>query len=80
MKLKSFLSCLLSATLTLLTTTVMAAAPVWQIIPEQSTLTFSATQNGAPVNGTFQRFNGDIRFDPAELKSSPGRSRRHQDG
>lgn len=42
----------------------------WQIVPEQSTLTFTATQNNAPVSGSFKNFSGEIVFDPAQLASS----------
>jgi polyisoprenoid-binding protein YceI len=47
-----------------------AAVPIWQIIPEESSLTFTATQNNAPVSGNFKKFNGTIHFDPAQLKMS----------
>ncbi|ERH41466.1 hypothetical protein N751_17020 [Legionella pneumophila str. Leg01/11] len=47
-----------------------AAVPQWQIIPEESQLTFTATQNGAPVSGQFKTFTGDIRVDPNDLKNS----------
>jgi polyisoprenoid-binding protein YceI len=46
------------------------AAPQWQMVPKESSLAFTATQNGAPVAGTFQSFTGTIQFDPAELKTS----------
>jgi len=42
----------------------------WKITPNESTLTFTATQNGAPVTGTFTNFSGDINFDPAQLDKS----------
>ncbi|MDF3054438.1 MAG: uncharacterized protein K0Q74_345 [Gammaproteobacteria bacterium] len=41
--------------------------PHWTIIPSQSTLTFTATQNGAPVKGSFKTFSGDIGFDPEKM-------------
>ena len=44
-----------------------ADVPSWKIIPSESTLTFTATQNGAPVTGTFTHFSGDIHYDPAQL-------------
>lgn len=47
-----------------------AAAPSWQIVPNESSLTFTATQNGAPVTGKFKNFSGEINFDPDQLKSS----------
>lgn len=47
-----------------------ADIPTWQILPQQSSLTFIATQNGAPAAGKFTDFTGDIIFDPAQLKAS----------
>jgi len=47
-----------------------AAVPQWQIVPNESVLTFSATQNEAPVTGKFTAFSGDIQFDPNNLKES----------
>ena len=47
-----------------------AAVPQWQIVPEESQLSFTATQNGAPVAGQFKTFTGDIHFDPNDLKDS----------
>ncbi len=44
--------------------------PSWKIIPTESSITFTATQNGAPVTGTFTNFSGDIYFDPAQLDKS----------
>lgn len=49
---------------------VKAAVPTWEIIPEKSSLMFTATQNGAPVSGQFKVFNGDILFDLNDLKHS----------
>lgn len=47
-----------------------AAIPDWKIIPAESSLTFTATQNNAPATGKFTQFSGDIHFDPAQLKGS----------
>jgi len=47
-----------------------AGVPSWKIIPSESSLTFTATQNGAPVTGTFTNFYGEINFDPAQLGKS----------
>ncbi len=41
----------------------LAQAASWQIIPDKSLITFTATQNGSPVTGTFKKFNGTIDFD-----------------
>ncbi len=48
----------------------LAAVAQWQIIPNESSLTFTATQNNAPVTGQFKTFSGDIAFDPAQLAAS----------
>jgi len=47
-----------------------AAIPAWQISPHDSTLSFTATQNNAPVSGSFKTFSGDIHFDPEQLAAS----------
>jgi polyisoprenoid-binding protein YceI len=47
-----------------------AAVPTWQIVPAESSLTFTATQNGAPVTGKFKKFTGEINFDPDQLSAS----------
>ena len=49
---------------------VHAAPPSWKIIPGESTLTFTGTQNGAPASGKFDRFTGEIKVDPAALNES----------
>lgn len=46
-----------------------AAAPTWQIIPANSSITFTGIQNGAPTTGKFKSFTGDVAFDPAQLSS-----------
>lgn len=48
----------------------IAAVPVWQIVPNESSLAFTATQNGAPVTGQFKTFTGVINFDPNQLSAS----------
>lgn len=47
-----------------------AAVSAWQIVPEKSSLTFIATQNGAPVNGAFKTFSGNIAFSESDLAGS----------
>lgn len=47
-----------------------AEVPSWQINPKESSLTFTAIQNDAPVTGTFTNFSGDINFDPTKLDKS----------
>lgn len=49
---------------------ILAGATTWQIVPKDSSLTFTATQNNAPVSGQFKTFTGEINFDPAKLDSS----------
>lgn len=48
----------------------MAEIPAYALVPEKSSLTFTAIQNGAPVEGEFKRLTADIRFDPAQLEQS----------
>lgn len=47
-----------------------ATPPEWQIDSSQSHLSFTATQNGAPVKGLFKTFTGEIFVDPANYKTS----------
>jgi polyisoprenoid-binding protein YceI len=47
----------------------IAAVPQWQIVPNDSSLTFIATQNGAPVTGGFKTFTGKIDFEPDQLNA-----------
>lgn len=47
-----------------------AAAPAWQMVPKDSTITFTATQNNSPVSGVFKTFSSEINFDPSALDSS----------
>jgi len=48
----------------------MATLPAWKIVPNESSLTFTATQNDAPVTGQFKKFTGDINFDPKLLSAN----------
>ncbi|MFA5959591.1 MAG: YceI family protein [Tatlockia sp.] len=56
--------------LALVPISAQSAVPEWQIIPAESQLTFTGTQNGAPVSGEFKQFTGSIFVDPNDLKSS----------
>lgn len=47
-----------------------ADVTAWQIVPEQSSITFTASQNNAPVMGEFKKFEGNINFDPNQLDKS----------
>lgn len=46
------------------------ATTSWHIQPEQSSLTFTGTQNNAPVSGKFTQFSATILFDPQQLNTS----------
>jgi len=48
----------------------IADVPNWQIVPDKSTISFTAIQNNAPVSGSFSSFTGDIQFDPNQLATS----------
>lgn len=52
------------------TTTLVAAVPAWTIVPAESSLTFTAIQNNAPVTGQFKHFSGEIVADPEQLNAS----------
>jgi len=56
--------------ITLSPTLSLAAVPSWTIVPDQSKLNFTVTQNGAPVSGEFKKFTGVIVFDPTQLSAS----------
>lgn len=47
-----------------------AAAPQYTLDKDKSSLTFVVFINGAPVQGAFNTFDADIRFDPKQLKES----------
>lgn len=40
------------------------------IVPDKSQVTFTSRQMGVPVEGRFQRFNADVRFDPAKPENA----------
>jgi polyisoprenoid-binding protein YceI len=46
------------------------ALPAWQLNAKESTLTFTATQNNAPVSGQFKKFSVLTNFDPKALNNS----------
>lgn len=48
----------------------IAAPQEWVIVPKESQLTFTATQNDAPISGEFKRFNGMIFFDREVMKDN----------
>lgn len=47
-----------------------ALAPQWQMVPAESQLTFTGTQNAAPVTGQFKTFDATIFADLQTLKDS----------
>lgn len=49
---------------------VYAKPPQWIIEPSESQLSFTGTQNGAPVTGTFKTFTGTLYFDANALSES----------
>jgi len=57
-------------TATSIATTTFAASPSWKLKPTESSITFTATQNNAPVSGKFTTFTGDIAFSPDQLNDS----------
>lgn len=68
---KSYWKKLSSTLLVLLLPVIcMATVPTWKIVPKESSLTFTATQNNAPVTGQFKTFTGDINFDPKQLSAN----------
>jgi len=52
------------------TTPVMAAPPNWTIDKTQSSIAFSGTAMSRPFTGHFKNFDGEIVFDPAQVKQS----------
>lgn len=54
----------------LISVNTMAAVPAWQIVPTESSISFTATQNDAPVTGEFKKFSGEVNVDPDQLKAS----------
>lgn len=66
---KSFFIRLLLAAV-LVSSAAKAEVTKWQIVPNESRLTFTAVQNNAPVTGQFKKFSGAIEFDPEQLAQS----------
>jgi len=53
--------------LSLLLLHVAHATPQWRIIDQDSELSFTATYDGVPFDGIFERFSVQLRFDPTNL-------------
>lgn len=66
----SYIRLILAPVIILLSSLANATPPAWQIVPNDSTITFTATQNNSPVSGQFKSFSAEINFDPAELDKS----------
>lgn len=56
--------------LSLLPLFAQAAVSEWKIDTKESKVTFTATQNNAPVKGDFKGLSGKIQFDPEQLNAS----------
>jgi len=56
--------------LTLVCGSVALAAHQWTLQPKESKLTFVGIQADAEFEGTFERFDADIQFDPQDLAGS----------
>lgn len=48
----------------------IADIPIWQIVPNESSITFTGVQNNAPATGKFNKFTGLIQFDSQQLLKS----------
>jgi polyisoprenoid-binding protein YceI len=48
----------------------LGTAPAWQVDHAQSTLAITVSQLGSPVDGVFENWSADIRFDPDALAQS----------
>ncbi|MFI4918950.1 MAG: YceI family protein [Legionellales bacterium] len=62
--------CLFILGLSIMPLMAYTAVPEWQIIPAESQLNFTGTQNGAPVSGAFKVFTGTLLIEPSDLKNS----------
>lgn len=60
---------LLFTLLSLLPLICLADQPNWELIPAESSLTFKATQNNAPVTGQFKSFSAEIKGDLTQPES-----------
>ncbi|CDZ77406.1 hypothetical protein BN59_01689 [Legionella massiliensis] len=57
---------LMLPTLTLVSTLAIADTANWQVVPAESTLSFTATQNNAPVTGQFKTFTAELKCNLAQ--------------
>lgn len=61
---------LIGSSLLLCSLLSIASPQEWNIIPAESSIKFTGTQNNAPVSGRFTTFTGDIVFDLNDLAAS----------
>lgn len=48
----------------------LATISKWKMIPEESSITFTGIQNGAPASGSFKKFSSEINLDPSQINDS----------
>lgn len=48
----------------------IAKVPSWQIIPTESSISFTGKMNNVSTSGKFTKFSGEINFDRDQLKAS----------
>jgi polyisoprenoid-binding protein YceI len=70
MKLMYQLSCTTLGISTLLASVTYATPSSWNMVPNESQLTFTATQNGSPLTGEFKSFTATLLVDANDLKNS----------
>src|SRR5258708_7643755 len=63
-------TCVLSLIIILFPVMGLASVPKWEIVPQESSLTFTGTLNNAQTSGKFKSFSGEIQFDPEKLNES----------
>ncbi len=52
------------------TTSAFGEVPAYKLVKDKSSIKFFAIQNNAPVEGRFDNFTADIRFDPEHADQS----------
>lgn len=66
----SYIRAVVFAFVTIFISTAAIAAPNWDVVPTDSSIVFTATQNGSHVSGQFKTFTVTTNFDPAHLAAS----------
>ena len=59
---QSFRKIIIAYIFILIPTYTYAGVTTWQIVPHQSSITFTVSQNNAPITGEFKNFAGNISF------------------